>query len=235
MIIEILYSDYLIFGDGANVDYIEKCLPEAEFIYTSIHDTPYFAENEPDLIYMGAMSENNQERVIKALIPYKHRLDELIEKGVHILFTSTACDVLGKCIVEDNRKVECLGIFDFTVKVQMLKRFNAMTLGNYNGIEMLGFKSQFGVAYPEGDSNEKFFDVTRGAGLNRECKWEGFKRNNLIATYIIGPFLVLNPIFTKQWLSSVAKREVTLPFEDLAMQCYRARLEEFKDENRNIE
>ena len=34
MKIEILYNDYLIFGDGANVDYIKACLPEAEFIFT---------------------------------------------------------------------------------------------------------------------------------------------------------------------------------------------------------
>ena len=184
---------------------------------------------------MGAMSENNQERAIKALLPYKYRLKELIEKGVHILFTSTACDVLGNYIVENSRRVECLGLFDFHVEVKMLKRFNAMTLGNFEGIEMLGFKSQFGVAYPSEKCNEKFFDVTRGAGLNRECKWEGFRRNNLIATYIIGPFLVLNPLFTKKWLSEIAKREVTLPFEDLAMECYKARLAEFRDENRRIE
>lgn len=235
MKIEILYNDYLIFGDGANVNYIKKCLPDAEFIFTSIHDKPYFADSEPDLIYMGAMSENNQERALKALRPYKARLEDLIEKGVHILFTSNACDILGKEIVEEDKKTECLGIFDFTIKVQMLKRFNAMTLGSYNGIDILGFKSQFGLAYPAEGCNEKFFDVTRGCGLNKGCSWEGFKRNNLIATYIIGPFLVLNPVFTKQWLGEIAKREVTLPFEDVAMECYKARLAEFKDKNRTIE
>ncbi len=235
MTVAILYNDYLIFGDGANVDYIQKCLPDAEFIFTSIHDTPYFAENEPDLIYMGAMSENNQERALNALMFYRTRLNELIEKGVHILFTSTSCDVLGKYIIDGDRKIECLGLFDFITERKMLKRFNAMTLGNYNGIEMLGFKSQFGVAYPEDSCNEFFFEVTRGSGLNRECKWEGFKRNNLIATYIIGPFLVINPLFTKQWLSEIAKTEITIPFEDLATECYRNRLAEFKDENRKIE
>ena len=234
MKIEILYNDYLIFGDGANVDYIVKCLPDAEIIHTSIHDTPYFAENEPDLIYMGAMSENNQERAIAALMPYKDRLAQLIEKGVHILFTSTSCDVLGKYITDGDRKIECLGLFDFTVERKMLKRFNAMTLGNYNGIEMMGFKSQFGLAYPSEKCNEKFFNVTRGTGLNPSCNWEGFKRNNLIATYIIGPFLVINPLFTKQWLSEVAKQEITLPFENVAMECYKTRLTEFKDESRKI-
>lgn len=235
MKIEILYSDYFIFGDGANVDYIKKCLPDAELIFTSIHDTPYFAENEPDLIYMGAMSENNQERAINALMPYKDRLNELIEKGTHMLFTSTSCDVLGKYIIDGDRKIDCLGLFDFTVERKMLKRFNAMTLGNYNGIEMMGFKSQFGVATPSKDCNEFFFNVTRGSGLYKDFSKEGFKRNNLIATYIIGPFLVVNPLFTKQWLSEIANQEIKLPFEDVAMECYKTRLAEFKDENRKIE
>ena len=235
MKIEILYNDYLIFGDGANVDYIVKCLPEAEVIYTSIHDTPYFAENEPDLIYMGAMSENNQERAIEALMPYKNRLVELIEKGTHILFTSTSCDVLGKFIIDGDRKIECLGLFDFTVERKMLKRFNAMTLGRYNGYEMMGFKSQFCVATPSENSNEFFFDVTRGSGLYKDFKKEGFKRNNLFATYIIGPFLILNPLFTKEWLSEITGKEIKHPFEELAMECYRNRLAEFKDENRKIE
>jgi len=235
MKIEILYNDYLIFGDGANVDYIVKCLPDAEVIYTSIHDKPYFAENEPDLIYMGAMSENNQERAIEALMPYKDRLNELIEKGSHILFTSTSCDVLGKFIIDGDRTIECLGLFDFTVERKMLKRFNAMTLGTYNGYEMMGFKSQFGVATPSENCNEFFFDVTRGSGLYKDFNKEGFKRNNLIATYIIGPFLILNPLFTKEWLSDITGKEITLPFEDLAMECYKNRLAEFKDENRKIE
>ena len=92
-------------------------------------------------------------------MPYKDRLVELIEKGTHILFTSTSCDVLGKYIIDGDRKIECLGLFDFTVERKMLKRFNAMTLGKYNGYEMMGFKSQFGVATPSENCNEFFFDV----------------------------------------------------------------------------
>ena len=234
MKIEILYNDYLIFGDGANVDYIRKCIPDAEFVFTEIHDTPYFVNNEPDLIYMGAMSENNQERAINALMPHKERFCQLIEKGVHILFTSTACDVLGKYIIDGDRKIECLGLFDFTVERKMLRRFNAMTLGNFEGIEMVGFKSQFGIPTPAADFNEYIFDVTRGSGINKDCKKEGFRRNNLLATYILGPLLILNPLFTKKWLSEISGKEITLPFESFAMECYKARLAEFKDENRNI-
>lgn len=231
---EILFNDYFLFGDAANVEYIKKCLPESEFIYTEIHDKPYFVDNEPDLIYMGAMSESNQVRAINALSPYRDRLCELIEKGVHFLFTANACDILGNYIIDNGEKTPCLGLFDFYVERKMLKRFNGMTLGTYNGMDIVGFKSQFGLAYPNENCTEKFFDVTRGTGLNPDCHWEGFKRNNLIATYIIGPFLIINPLFTKRWLSEIEGKEIALPFEETAMQAYTKRLEEFKDENREI-
>lgn len=233
MIIEVLYSDYFLFGDEANADYIKRCLPESEFIYTQIHDKPYFAEKVPDLIYMGAMSENNQIRVINALMPYKNRLKELIADGAHMLFTSNACDIFGQYIEDAGEKTECLGLFDFHVVRKMLRRYNGLTLGTYKGMDIVGFKSQFGLAYGSSE-DDKFFDVVRGSGLNPECNWEGFKRNNLIATYLIGPFLILNPPFTKQWLSEIAGKDIELPFESVAMEAYKIRLEEFKDPERKI-
>lgn len=235
MTAEILYGDYFLFADMQNAEYIKKCVPECEMIYTGISDKPYFAESSPDIIYMGGMSEKSQERVINALTPYKERIDELIRAGTHFLFTANSCDILGKSITDGENTTECLGLFDFNVKRNMFKRFNAMTLGNYLGIDIVGFKSQFGLAYPSDGEDEKFFDVERGTGLNPDCPWEGFKRSNLIATYIIGPFLIINPLFTKQWLSEICGREVTLPFEETAMEAYNARLNEFKDKNRKID
>ena len=233
MTAEILYSDYFLFGDMANVEYMKKCLPETEFILTDIHDKPFFAEHEPDLIYMGAMSESNQVRAIEALKPYVDRLNELVDKGVHMLFTANACDILGTGIFDSGEKTECLGLFDFHVVRKMLKRFNGMTLGTYKGMDIVGYKSQFGLAFPD-SCDEKFFDVTRGVGLNPDCPWEGFQRKNLIATYLIGPFLIINPLFTKYWLSEITGKTVGLPFEDAAMKAYQARLRDFKDPDRKI-
>ena len=233
MTAEILYSDYFLFGDAANAEYMKKCLPDSTFIYTDINSTPYFKDKVPDLIYMGSMSESNQLRAVNALMPLKDRLSELIEKGVYILFTGNACDILGNYILDKNEKTQCLGLFDFHVIRKMLNRFNGMTLGKFNDIDIVGFKSLFGIAYPD-SCNEKFFDVERGSGLNPECKWEGFKRNNLFATYLIGPFLILNPLFTKYLLSQIEKKDITLPFEDTAMICYKNRLADFKDPDKKI-
>ncbi|MCD7827110.1 MAG: hypothetical protein LUG85_01035 [Clostridiales bacterium] len=234
MTAEILYGDYFLFGDEANVGYLRKCLPDWEFVLTDISKTPYFAENEPDLIYMGGMSESSQLRVIDALTPFKDRLCRVTDGGTHILFTSNACDILGNYIQNGDTRIKALGIFDFHVEADMMKRFNGMTLGEYGNIEIVGYLSQFGRAYPEEGEREFFLPVTRGSGLNSSCKFEGFKRNNFIATYLIGPFLVLNPKFTKMWLSEITDTEIALPFEKEAMRVYEQRLREFKDPNRKI-
>ena len=46
MVIEILFNEVCnLFGDGQNAAYLKATLPEAEFIFTPLTDTPYFAEN----------------------------------------------------------------------------------------------------------------------------------------------------------------------------------------------
>ena len=61
---------------------------------------------------------------------------------------------------------------------------------------------------------------------------EGFRRGGLMATYLTGPLLVLNPPFTKQLLQELGA-EGTLAFEEAAMEAYEARLAEFRDEKRS--
>ena len=72
MKIEILYSEVAnLFGDMANIKYLEKFLPKAKFIYTTLNEKPRFIKEKINLVYMGPMSENSQELVIKTLSNYK--------------------------------------------------------------------------------------------------------------------------------------------------------------------
>ena len=70
MIVEILFNEICDNnGDGQNVTYLQATLPNAEFVFTTLLDTPYFVENKPDLLYIGSMSENTQRKVIEKLSP----------------------------------------------------------------------------------------------------------------------------------------------------------------------
>ena len=55
-------------------------------------------------------------------------------------------------------------------------------------------------------------------------KEEGIRVNNFMATYVIGPLLVLNPPFAKYLLEKCGADSGDLAFEEAAMEAYDARV-----------
>ena len=51
---------------------------------------------------------------------------------------------------------------------------------------------------------------------------------NAFGTYLIGPILILNPLFTKKLIQMLGVKEPTIAFEKETMAAYEQRLEEFK-------
>lgn len=228
MKIEILFPEFCnLYGDMFNMKYLKKCLPEAEFIETALEEEPTFVKENVNLIYLGPMTEKTQEKVISKLLPYKERIIDLIEKNTVFLFTGNAIEVLGKYIEnEDETSIEGLGIFDVYAKRDMFHRHNSFLIGKYEDIEVIGFKSQFTMLYGD-NTNMAFLEVEKGIGINKESKLEGIKKNNFIGTYLIGPLLILNPLFTKKILEMLGvDGEVALKEETMA--AYEERIKEFR-------
>lgn len=229
MKIEILFPEFCnLYGDISNIKYLKKCLPDEEYIETSIDQEPAFTTQDINFIYLGAMTENMQEKVIQKLLPYKEKIEELIEKNTIFLFTGNAIEVLGKYIEnEDGSKIEGLGIFNVYAKRDMMHRHNSLFIGKYEDIEVVGFKSQFSMMYGNIE-NEYFLQVEKGIGINPESKLEGIKKNNFFGTYLTGPILILNPLFTKKVLSIMGVEEPKVAFEEDTLAAYEERLKEFK-------
>lgn len=227
--IEILFPEFCnLYGDISNIKYLQKCIPEANFIETSFNEEPTFVKNDVNLIYMGPMTEKMQEKVIEKLKPYKQRIEELIEKNVLFLITGNALEIFGKYIEnEDQTKIEALGIFNIYSKRNMMKRHNSNFIGKYEDIEIVGFKSQFTQSYGNNEQNY-FAQVEKGIGLNPESLFEGLQKNNFIATYLIGPILILNPEFTKKVLEKMGVEEPKIAFEEDVKKTYEQRLKELK-------
>ena len=242
MKIEVLYPEICnLYGDLFNIKYLKDCIPDAEIINTELNDEPLFAREMPDLIYMGTTTERGQVLAIQALLKYKERIKECIDNGVAFLITGNAMEIFGKTISEEGKKVsDGLGILDITVDRKARERFNSLYLGEFNDktleqpIKIVGFKSLFG--YAEGNNRENYFLMTeRGDGLNPGVKEEGIRINNFFATYVTGPFLVLNPPFTKWMLKEVLKASnPEIAFEKAAMDAYESRVEEYSDPNTGI-
>lgn len=226
--IEVLFPEFCnLFGDMYNMKYLKKCMQDAEFIETALDEVPAFVNKDVSMIYLGPMTENTQEKVIAKLLPYKERIQKLIENNVVFLFTGNALEILGKYIEnEDGSKIEGLGIFDVYAKRDMMHRHNSYMVGKFEDIEVVGFKSQFTMMYGD-NSNSYFLEVEKGIGLNKDSKLEGIKKNNFIGTYVIGPILIQNPLLTKKILKMMGEeKEVAL--EDDVMAAYEERLKELK-------
>lgn len=227
--IEILFPEFCnLYGDISNMKYLKKCIPNAKFYETSFNEEPIFLKEKVDFIYLGPMTEKMQEKVIKKLKPYKERIQELIEENVIFLVIGNAIEIFGKYIEnEDKSKIEALDIFNIYAKRDMLHRHNSIFIGKWEDIEVVGFKSQFTFSY--GDNEEKYFaKVEKGIGLNKEIKLEGIQENNFIATYLLGPILILNPLFTKKLIEKMGIDNPNLAFEEDVIAAYEQRLEEFK-------
>lgn len=230
--IEILFPEFCnLFADSQNMRYLKQCIPEATFIETSFNEEPKFASEKVNLIYLGAMTEKMQEKVIAKLKKYKTKIEELIENNTIFLFTGNSLEIMGEYIEnEDGSKIEGLGIFEVYAKRDMLHRHNSFFIGDFEGIKIVGFKSQFTMMYGKNEENY-FAKVEKGIGINKESKYEGIRKNNFLGTYLLGPILILNPEFTKKLLNKMGIEKPSLAFENEVEEAYVQRLKEFKEIN----
>lgn len=230
MTIEVLYNEVCgLNGDSQNATYLKACLPDSQFIFTALNDTPYFVSNAPDMILIGSMSEATQRKVIDRLLPHKDRILELIDSGTPILATGNAGEIFAKHIsyVTEDIEYDALGIFDLSVKTNLFNRYNGKVLAQFEDMEIVGFRSQFSFLY--GDNSECYFaKCVRGVGINRDSKLEGMRRNNLICTQLLGPILPLNPLLC-EYLISLAGGCAESAYKDAAMDAYQNHLREFRD------
>jgi len=234
MVIEYLYPEISnLFGDSANFKYLKQSLPDAEFVETALNDVPAFAQRKVDLIYMGPMSENHQVIALSKLRPYRDKLAELVENGTHFLMTGNSFELFGHYIENDNDKTDGLDILDFHSVTDINNRYNGFFLGEKDGVKITAFNSRFSHSYLDGDCGG-FAKVLRGHGLNKELGFEGITKNNFVGTYLLGPLLVLNPLYTKNLLEKLGT-DTNPAFFEASLDAYKRRLDEFEDKERKLD
>lgn len=223
MKVEILYPEITnIYGDSGNVMFLKEMFNDV--ILTTLNNEPYFVNNDVDFIYMGSHSDMYDKLIIEKLGKYKDRLMELIENNTVILFTGTSIELIGSYIEEKNRKIETLNLFPkIYFKRDKNNRFSSLFKGKYDNIDIVGNQSQFSFMY--GENEYPFINAyDKCYGMNEESKIEGIHYKNFYATYLLGPFLILNPLFMKHLLK-LMNCDKKLIFEEQLMKTYLNRLE----------
>lgn len=235
MKIEILFPEVAnLYGDLMNMEYLRRSGADIELVNTSLRDEPRFAREPVDLIYMGSVTEEGLTLAAEALLPWREKLQDLLDAGQHFLITGNALDLFGLDITADNGwTLQGLGLFPTHARYTMMSRYNALYVGRYGDIDIVGFKSQFGHSYAD-EPVTPLFETLRGCGLNESEMGEGLRRHNFMATYVTGPLLILNPPFTKALLADLGAEDTSLAFEDAAMELYRQRVAQFSDPGTGI-
>lgn len=231
--VEILYPEICnLFGDTGNARFLKSCTDS--FIETAFNDVPAFVNEDVRLIYFGPMTENDQIRAMQRLLPYKERIISLIDNGTVFIATGNSYEIFGNRITDKNSEsTECMGLLDFTVSRDFMHRKSGLVIGNYKDIEIVGFKATFTDIYP-GKGMETFVNVTKGMTMNPQSKHEGIIKNNFFGTSLIGPLLVLNPLFTKKIFDIAGIPSDSIPFYKEMLDAYNVRLNEFKQNNIGI-
>ena len=220
IILEVLYPEYMnLYGDNGNVKFLEKNIPNLKIIYTNLNDKPYFLNNKIDILYMGPCTESQQEEIAVILNNYKKEIKKIIKDGVFILATGNSIEYFGKYIEKANKnKIGCLGLYNFYSKRIERLRYNENVIEYFKDIKVVGFKNQ--MSYLCGKDKQ----VIRNKETN---KIDFLVDNNLIATYILGPVLILNPVLF-DYIMNKKKFKYNKLFQEDIIKAYAKRVEEFE-------
>lgn len=235
MIIELLYPEIAdLYGEHGTFMLLRQMFHDATIIETQQEERPHFADHTVDVLYLGPSSERHQAVIIEKLLPYKERLQACIAAGSHILFVGNAVEVLGQYVETDKGvKIPCLGLYPFHAVQNFKERLNSEYLGEAQGQwssknPVIGFKTQF-TACHGAEREMAFCHNQRGIGMDRQVDFEGLIDNNLIAIYLVGPFLVMNPYFVRAWLDNMGENDRAIPFFDSMVEAYTRRLKDFQN------
>ena len=226
-IVEVSYSEFgNMYGEVYNPMFLEKSSKNIKLIYTKLTDEPYFVKNKVDMVYISNMRDLKMYDIIDVLKKYKDKIKEMIENNVVFLLTGNAIEMFGSYILENGKKTKALGIFDYYVEKNFNVKYASWVKGKFKNIEIIGHRNQFSKCF---DIKNPFIKVSNGTGSDIDSNVEGVCYKNFYATYLLGPFLIMNPLFAKYLLEKIGVKEFR--FEKDAMAAYKKRMDYFKKED----
>ena len=198
-----LYYDLMnLYGENGNVRYLKKKLEdqdvEVKVYFLSVDDEIDFSKY--DIYYIGTGSEDNQKIVLEDIMKYKDDIKKAIDDNKYFISTGNSLELFGKEIIGKD-KIKCLDIFNYTATVNK-DRIVGEQLYSSNLIDkkIVGFQNRVCTL---DNLDNTIFNVTEGSGYNKKNMTEGFRVNNFIGTYLLGPILVRNPYLCDYFIKDI--------------------------------
>lgn len=198
-----LYADLLnLYGEYGNVTILKKHLEDQneEVVIDKKGLDEDIDFSQYDFIYIGSGLESNLKVALKDIKRNKNNLLKAIDDNKCILFTGGAYELLANKIDDE----EGLGIIDMEVKHLDRRISGDVVMSHPEFGELVGFiNKSFTISMHQKGTFEYIF---KDEGLVSEKDSEGYQKNNLLATQLIGPLLVKNPAILNYYVKTLCKK-----------------------------
>ena len=164
-----------------------------------------------DMVIGGGGQDSAQSDVQADILRIGGRLHELAEAGVPMILICGTYQLFGHRFVTSlGEEVRGIGIFDIETFGGPKRMIGNLMVQSDYGV-LFGFENHSGQTFL-GEGQKPLGKVRRGAGNNGKDKTEGARTNNVLGTYMHGPFLPNNPQFCDELIKiAAANKGVELP------------------------
>jgi len=216
-----LYYDLMnLYGDNGNIKALKNQLDKqgikSKINFLTIGDEIDFSKY--DFFYIGPGTRYNQKLVLNDILKYKKEIKQAIEQNKFFLAIGNAFDLFGKYILEENKKIKTLNIFNF-YSINESFRITDEVVAKASDLDdlILGFQNQDSTMH---NIKTPLFQIIKGVGAHPNAKVDGMHYNNFYGTYLIGPILARNP----QLLKKITKELITSTKPDFKFKTVRLNL-----------
>ena len=191
-----LYYDLMnLYGESGNILALKKHLEKQNLKVTitnlSINDEIDF--NKYDFYYLGSGNDEAYYLALKHLEQYQKEIKTAIENNKFFLATGNSLCLFGDLNILNFKPEKCefriVGEQTFT-----FKNLENTIIGFQNRDYILKFVKE-----------EHLFEVKKGTGYIPKAIVEGIKKNNFYGTFLLGPLLIRNPLFTEYLVKEIMK------------------------------
>lgn len=154
---------------------------------------------EADLVFGGGGQDSAQSDIQRDIHMIGVTLRGLAEAGVPMLMICGMYQLLGHAfITNQGQTIKGIGLIDMVTKAGRKRLIGNVAVSTEDFGTLYGFENHSGQTFlnPGQDSLGR---TTRGNGNNTKDKTEGARIHNIVATYMHGPVLPLNPLLS-DWL-----------------------------------